>query len=251
MTESKVVLVTGAAKRIGASIARTFHSNGYKILIHAKNSMLEAKNLCSEFNRVKKNTAVALCADFDSQSETIELANAALSYFGRIDVLINNASMFYPTPLIEAKPTDWDSLFNSNVKAAFFLSQALYPELTNRHGSIINIVDAHVDKPLQNHVLYNMAKSALKSMTKTLSLEMAPRVRVNGISPGAILWPEDLEQKDNEETQSRKKEILDSIPMKRIGSAEDISNLAYFFAENGQYITGQIIKVDGGRSLSL
>ena len=250
MTESKVVLVTGAAKRIGASIARTFHSNGYKILIHAKSSIIEAKNICSEFNRVKKNTAVALCADFDSQSETIELANTALSYFGRIDVLINNASMFYPTPLIEAKPTDWDSLFNSNVKAAFFLSQALYPELTKRHGSIINIVDAHVDKPLQNHVLYNMAKSALKSMTKTLSLEMAPRVRVNGISPGAILWPEDLEQKDNEETQSRQKEILDSIPMRRIGSAEDISNLAYFFAESGQYITGQVIKVDGGRSLS-
>ena len=249
MTDSKVVLITGAAKRIGASIARNFHRNGYKILIHARNSRLEATNLCSELNEGTKNTAVALYADFDSWSETSKLSDTALGYFGRIDVLINNASMFYPTPLIEANPADWQSLFNSNVKAAFFLSQALYPELTKRNGSIINIVDAHVDKPLRNHVIYNMAKSALKSMTKTLSLEMAPQVRVNGISPGAILWPEDLEQADNEETQRRQKEILDSIPMKRIGCAEDISNLAYFFAENGQYITGQIIKVDGGRSL--
>ncbi len=250
MTDSKVVLITGAAKRIGASIAQTFHKNGYKILVHAKNSMREAETLCCEFNKVKNNTAAALYADFDSRNETLELSNKALSYFGRIDVLINNASMFYPTPLIEAEPADWDSLFNSNVKAAFFLSQALHPELTKRHGSIINIVDAHVDKPLRNHVLYNMAKSALKSMTKTLSLEMAPQVRVNGISPGAILWPEDLEQQGNEEIQKRQKEILDSIPMKRIGSAIDISNLAYFFAENGKYITGQVIKVDGGRSLN-
>ena len=250
MTDSKVVLVTGAAKRIGASIARTFHRNGYRILIHAKNSMHEATNLCSEFNKVKNNTAVALYADFDSGIETFELSNTALNYFGRIDVLINNASMFYPTPLSETKTADWDSLFNSNVKAAFFLSQALYPELAKRNGSIVNIVDAHVDKPLRNHVLYNMTKSALKSMTKTLSLEMAPQVRVNGISPGAILWPEDLEKENNEEILKRQKEILDSIPMKRIGSAEDISNLAYFFAENGQYITGQVIKVDGGRSLS-
>ena len=250
MTDSKVVLITGAAKRIGASIARNFHRNGYRILIHARNSRHEATTLCSELNEVTDNTAVALYADFDSWSETLELSNTALCYFGRIDVLINNASMFYPTPLIEARPADWDSLFNSNVKAAFFLSQALYPELTKRNGSIINIVDAHVDKPLRNHVIYNMAKSALKSMTKTLSLEMAPRVRVNGISPGAILWPEDLEQEGNEEAQKRQKEILDSIPMKRIGSAEDISNLAYFFAENAQYITGQVIKVDGGRSLN-
>ena len=250
MTDSKVVLITGAAKRIGASIARTFHRNGYNILIHAKNSIHEAETLCSELNEVKNNTAVALYADFDSSSETLTLSKKALSYFGRIDVLINNASMFYPTPLIKAEHADWDSLFNSNVKAAFFLSQALYPELTKRHGSIINIVDAHVDKPLRNHVLYNMAKSALKSMTKTLSLEMAPEVRVNGISPGAILWPEDIEQHGNEEIQKRKKEILDSIPMKRIGSVIDISNLAYFFAENGEYITGQVIKVDGGRSLS-
>ena len=249
MTDSKVVLITGAAKRIGASIARTFHSNGYKVLIHARNSRLEATRLCSELNEITNNTAVALYADFDSWSETIKLSDTVSEYFGRIDALINNASMFYPTPLIEANPADWEKLFNSNVKAAFFLSQALHPELKKRNGSIINIVDAHVDKPLRNHVIYNMAKSALKSMTKTLSLEMAPRVRVNGISPGAILWPEDLEQEDNEEAQKRQKEILDSIPMKRIGSAEDISNLAYFFAENGQYITGQVIKVDGGRSL--
>ena len=250
MTNSKVILITGAAKRIGASIARHFHKNGYRVLIHARNSRHEATTLCSELNEITNNTAVALYADFDSLSETLELSETALGYFGRIDVLINNASMFYPTPLIQAKLADWDSLFNSNVKASFFLSQALYPELSKRNGSIINIVDAHVDKPLQNHVLYNMAKSALKSMTKTLSLEMAPQVRVNGISPGAILWPEDFEKKDNEETQSRQKEILDSIPMKRIGSAEDISNLAYFLAENGQYVTGQVIKVDGGRSLS-
>jgi len=249
MMDSKVVLVTGAAKRIGASIVRTFHANGYRVLIHARSSKNDATALCSELNKIKKNSAGTIYADFDSHDETQKLAVVALSHFGRIDVLINNASMFYPSPLLEAKPDDWNSLFNSNVKAAFFLSQALASELTKRHGCIINIIDAHADKPFRNHVLYNMAKSALKSMTKTLSLEMAPQVRVNGISPGAILWPEALEQEIDDEIDRQKAEIYDSIPMKRIGSEKDISNLAYFFAERAQYITGQIIKVDGGRSL--
>ena len=249
MMNSKVVLVTGAAKRIGASIVRTFHANGYRVLIHAKSSKNEANALRSELNKMQKNSAGTIYADFDSHIETQKLSVAALDYFGRIDVLINNASMFYPSPLLAAIPDDWSSLFNSNVKAAFFLSQALTSELKKRKGSIINIIDAHADRPLRNHVLYNMAKSALKSMTKTLSLEMAPHVRVNGISPGAILWPETLEQESDEKINQQKVEILDSIPMKRIGSAEDISNLAYFFAEKGQYITGQVIKVDGGRSL--
>ena len=247
--DSKVVLVTGAAKRIGASIARTFHANGYRVLVHARSSKTEATALSSELNKIKKNSAGTFYADFNSHHETQELSVAALEHFGRIDVLINNASTFYPSPLFEASADDWSSLFNSNVKAAFFLSQALAPELTKRKGSIINIVDAHADKPLRNHVLYNMAKAALKSMTKTLALEMAPHVRVNGISPGAILWPEALEQKFDEKIDQQKAEICDSIPMKRIGNAKDISNLAYFFAESGQYITGQVIKVDGGRSL--
>ena len=246
---SKVVLVTGAAKRIGASIVRTFHANGYRVLIHARSSKNEAIALRSELNKIQKNSAGTIYADFDSHDETQKLAVAALAHFGRIDVLINNASMFYPSPHLEAKPDDWDKLFNSNVKAAFFLSQALAPELTRRHGCIINIIDAHADKPLRNHVLYNMAKSALKSMTKTLALEMAPQVRVNGISPGAILWPEALEKKVDGQLDRQKAEIRNSIPMKRIGSAEDISNLAYFFAEKGHYVTGQVIKVDGGRSL--
>ena len=246
---SKVVFITGAAKRIGASIARIFHANGYRVLIHARSSKNEATALRSELNRKRKDSAGTIYADFDSHEDTQKLSIAALDHFGRIDTLINNASMFYPSPLLSANADDWDSLFNSNTKGAFFLSQALAPELTKRHGCIINIVDAHADKPLRNHVLYNMAKSALKSMTKTLALEMAPHVRVNGISPGAILWPEGFEKKFNEQINQQKAKILDSIPMKRIGSAEDISNLAYFFAEKGQYITGQVIKVDGGRSL--
>ena len=249
MKDSKVVLITGAAKRIGASIARTFHANGYRVLIHANNSKDEAIELCFELNKERVSSANALFADFNCHEETLKIATDALNYFGRIDVLINNASMFYPSSLAQAKTTDWDKLFNSNVRAAFFLSQSLAKELSERSGCIINIVDTHADKPLKDHAVYCMAKSALKSMTKSLSLELAPRVRVNGISPGAILWPTEIEEEVHDKGQQKKNAILDSIPLTRLGDPQDISNLAYFFAEEGDYITGQVVKVDGGRSL--
>ena len=236
--------MTGATGGIGNSILEKLVSGGSNVLATGTNEdkLKKIKDKYRNVNILKFNIS-----DHDKIEEFVE--NSCKIFSNRIDVLINNASTFYPSPLFEASADDWSSLFNSNVKAAFFLSQALAPELTKRKGSIINIVDAHADKPLRNHVLYNMAKAALKSMTKTLALEMAPHVRVNGISPGAILWPEALEQKFDEKIDQQKSEICASIPMKRIGKAKDISNLAYFFAESARYITGQVIKVDGGRSL--
>ena len=193
--------------------------------------------------------AKAIPCDVRDEKQVVRLFELTLDKFGRIDVLINNASMFYPSSLAQAKTSDWDKLFNSNVRAAFFLSQSLAKELSERSGCIINIVDTHADKPLKDHAVYCMAKSALKSMTKSLSLELAPRVRINGISPGAILWPTEIEEEVHDKGQQKKNAILDSIPLKRLGDPQDISNLAYFFAEEGDYITGQVVKVDGGRSL--
>ena len=249
MSDSKVVFITGAAKRIGACIATTFHSKGYRVLIHTNKSKEEGTKLADELNKIREKSAEVLHADFNKLTQIKHVAESALDFFGRIDTLINNASMFYPTPIELTTQSDWDKLFNSNVRAAFFLCQSLAGELSSRSGCIINIVDAHVDKSLRNHPIYNMAKSALKSMTKSLALDMAPSIRVNGVSPGAILWPPTIEKNNSETTEKTKKKLLAAIPLQRLGKPEDIANMVYFLAENGNYISGQVIKVDGGRSL--
>jgi len=249
MTNSKVVLITGAAKRIGACIATTFHSKGYRVLIHANKSIEEGTKITEELNQAREKSAAFLQADFNELKKIERFSENALDYFGRIDALVNNASMFYPTPIKHLKQSDWDKLFNSNVRAAFFLCQALEDELSSRSGSIINIVDAHVGKTLRDHSIYSMAKSALNSMTKSLALELGNSIKVNGVSPGAILWPPNLEEDNSEATEKIKKELLAKIPLQRLGKPEDIANMVYFLAESGNYISGQVIKVDGGRSL--
>jgi pteridine reductase len=249
MSNSKVVLITGAAKRIGACIATTFHSKGYRVLIHVNESRKEGEKLALKLNQIRENSAAIFQADFNDQNELDKIAEDSLQFFGRLDVLINNASMFYPTPIEQAQQTDWDELFNSNVRAAFFLCRSLSSELKSRSGCIINIIDAHADRCLRNHPIYNMAKSALKSMTKSLALDLGPSIRVNGVSPGAILWPPDLENDNSEDSKNKKEDLLKEIPLQRLGKPEDIANAAYFLSECETYMTGQVIKVDGGRSL--
>lgn len=242
-TYPATVLITGAAKRIGAEIAKYFHANQFNTIIHYHRSHQEAEALANELNATRSNSAAILQADLNDIQALTKLSRDAQQIFGRIDILINNASSFYPTPLGETDDKHWDTLFNSNAKAPFFLSQALLPELKKNSGCIINMVDIYAEKPLQNHTLYCMAKSALAMMTQSLAKELGPDIRVNGIAPGAILWPEG-------ETQENHKELLDKTCLKRLGQIEDIIRTIDFITKN-KYLTGQIIKIDGGRSINI
>lgn len=238
------ILITGGAKRIGKAIAEHFHANGFNVVISYRHSQSGADSLVSDLNQLRSNSAKALPLDLSDYNQFKAFSLDAINAFGGIDVLVNNASAFYPTPIENASNDDWDDLMGSNVKAAFFLSQALLPELKKQQGSIINLVDIYAEKPLKDHPIYSMSKAAIAMMTRALAQDLAPDVRVNGISPGAILWPET----SNPEWE---KALLEKVPMQRIGSAEDIARTAYFLSCSAPYITGQIIAVDGGRSLNM
>ncbi|WP_339349160.1 SDR family oxidoreductase [uncultured Alteromonas sp.] len=263
---SPVALITGAAKRIGATMAKTLHSAGYRVIIHYGHSAEDANALVNSLNAKRPNSAICLQADLCKLEDITRLAEQAtapdafslgsntvhadsnvkagsnVKAMPRIDVLINNASSFYPTPLGDISANDWQALVGSNVQGPLFLSQALWPTLKASNGCIINMVDMHIDRPLPHHTVYGLAKTALASITRSLAVEMAPEVRVNGIAPGAILWPE------RELEHDQKQRLLDSIPLGGLGSPEDIANTATFLI-SANYITGQIIYVDGGRSL--
>lgn len=246
---SKVVFITGAAKRIGATIARTFHRNGFKVIIHYHRSADEAQSLIADLNNQRANSAAALQADLTDRDATLSMAKKVTGIFGRLDVLVNNASSFYPTKFGEIEQQTWDDLIDSNLRAAFFMSQHLASELEAQQGSIINIVDTHSDRPLQGFPTYSIAKAGLKAMTKSLAIELAPKVRVNGVSPGAILWPPSLENDQDPDVLERRKTTLAKIPLARLGRKEDIAEAVYYFATEATYITGYTLKVDGGRSL--
>lgn len=241
--DNPVALVTGSAKRIGAAIAKGLHAAGYNLVLHYRNSQTTAENLIAELNQQRADSAICIQADFDQLESVKTLAEKATQQWQRLDLLVNNASMFYPTPLANSRVQDWNSLFNSNLQAPYFLIQALAVALKKSQGSIINIADIYADKPLKNHSLYCMAKAGNVMMTKSLALELAPDVRVNGIAPGAILWPETP-------TDDAQK-ILEKIPMQKLGSPSEIVNLVLFLANKTNYITGQIISVDGGRALNI
>jgi pteridine reductase len=248
MSNNPVAIVTGGAQRIGSAICRTLHAHDYNVVIHYRNSKQAADDLCHHLNFARSNSAIALTADLNQVHSINTLIEQALQQWGQVDALINNASSFYPTPVSQATEDQWDDLFNSNVKGAFFLSQAAAPQLQKTQGTIINIVDIHAQKPLKGHSIYSMAKAALAMMTQSLAKELAP-IRVNGISPGAILWPE-LDGKEGL-NQQQKSDILEKIPLAKPGTAEDIANTVLFLLQGSPYITGQIISVDGGRSLSM
>lgn len=243
---SPVILVTGAARRIGAEMIRHFHARGFRVLIHCRQSLTAANALAATCNQVRPDSAAVLQQDLDSATAADTLATQALSVWQRVDVLVNNASAFYPTPVGRIRETDWEALMNSNAKAPLFLSQALAPTLKAHCGSIINLTDMHAEAGLTAHAPYTMAKAALIAMTRTLARELAPEIRVNAIAPGAILWPES----DTDLSDSAQQAILAGIPMASLGSPDNIAATAYFLAVQASYVTGDIIRVDGGRRLT-
>ena len=247
--EHPVALITGSAKRIGAAIARRFHEAGYRLIVHFNGSRNEALNLQAKLNTIRSDSVNCVQASLAKRSEVDQLSREALNCFGRIDVLINNASSFYATPLKESTQEQWDDLIDSNLRGAYFLSVALSEELKRRQGNVINILDAMVDGAIQGFPIYNIAKAGLKSMTLALAKEMSPTVRVNAVSPGAILWPSHLEDPQDEAAETVRKKALDGIPLRRTGTVEDIANTAFFLADQATYMTGAVIKVDGGRAL--
>jgi len=238
------MLITGGARRIGAATALHFHQLGYNLIVHYCRSGQQALALCEKLNQMRPNSATALQGDLEQQEQVKILAQNALDHWGRINVLVNNASAFYPTPVGETSEQHWNDLFASNAKAPFFLSQYLHEPLGRERGCIINMIDITALQPLARHTVYCMAKAALYTMTKSLAKELAPNIRVNGIAPGAILWP------DNNMTEAEKEKIRATIPMKKSGTPDDIARTIQFLVEDAPYITGQVIAVDGGRSLS-
>ena len=239
----RVLLITGGARRVGAQIARTLHGAGAKVLLHYRTSEAAAKALAAELNQLRPGSVALHGADLHAENAPAALVAAALREFGRIDILINNASAFYPTAVGEISTAQWDDLFGSNVKAPLFLSQAAAPSLREQHGLIINMVDIHGLRPLKGHPVYSAAKAALAMLTRALAQELGPEIRVNGIAPGPILWPEGLTN------EGLKKEIIAKTALKRHGTPGDVARTALFLAQDAPYITGQIIAVDGGRSI--
>ncbi len=242
MTDSPVALITGAAKRIGRTLATRLHQAGYNVIVHYHYSHEEACQLKSQLNSERANSVEIFQANLCNIDEVEAMAKQARQIFGRVDVLINNASAFYPTPLGTITLSDWDALIGSNVKGALFLSQALKESLYQSNGCIINITDMHVDRPLPEHSVYCLAKSALSSLTRSLATELAPTVRVNAIAPGPILWPE--RQMDEDEKQ----QLIKTVPLNRLGSPDAIAQAAQFLLA-ADYVTGQTLYVDGGRSI--
>lgn len=237
------MLVTGGAKRLGAAIGRTLHAAGASIVVHYHQSRPAADELVAELERVRPGSALAVRADLHSLEQLPALVEAALARYGRLDVLVNNASTFYPTPVGTITPAQFDDLVGTNLRAPLFLSQAAADALRRTQGSIINMLDIHARRPLKAHPVYSAAKAGLVMLTKSLARELGPEVRVNGIAPGPVLWPErDLDD-------ALKAEIVSKTALKRSGSPDDIARAALYLATEAPYVTGQVITVDGGRSL--
>ena len=240
----KTVLITGAARRVGAVVARRLHEAGANLAIHYRSSAGEAQALCAEMNSQRGDSAVALQADLLDTAVLPGLVDATVRAFGGLDVLINNASSFYATPVGEITPAHWDDLVGTNLRAPLFLSQAAAPQLRLRQGLIINIVDVHGMRPLKRFPVYSAAKAGLIMLTQSLARELAPTVRVNAIAPGPVLFPEEGM------TPEIEAKIVDSTLLKRSGTPGDIAGAALFFAAHAPYVTGQVLAVDGGRSIN-
>ena len=241
---NKWVLITGGAKRIGARIARTLHAEEMNLVIHFNTSNDDANELCSELNSIRNDSAIAIGSNLTNQTEVESLITKVIETTGQLDVLINNASTFYPTPIEDITLEDWDNLMGTNLKAPLFLCKHAAPHIKESKGCIINMIDIHASKPLKNHPIYGSAKSGLVMLTRSLAKDLAPEVRVNGIAPGMILWPE------NGPSEETKQKVIDQIPLKRSGEPNDIAQTVLFLIAHADYITGQIIAVDGGRGIN-
>jgi len=236
-------LVTGAAKRIGAAIATGLHEAGANVAIHYYSSQAEAEALVAKLNAARPDSAIAVCADLKDSHVIAPLIEAVTSQTHRLDILVNNASSFYPSPLESVTEAQWDELIGSNLKAPVFLCQAALPWLRKAQGVIINIVDVHAQRPLRNYPLYGIAKAGLAMLTRSLAKDLGPDIRVNGVSPGAILWPESGMPENIQKT------ILREVALKRAGEPADVAAAVVFFVRDAPYVTGQILAVDGGRSV--
>jgi pteridine reductase len=244
MGESRsVALVTGSARRIGAAIARRLHAAGYDLALHYRDSAGDAQAVAAELEGARSNSTLLLQADLAGFDRLPELVAKTVGRFGRLDALVNNASMFYPTAFGATTPAQWDELFAVNARAPFFLAQAAAPHLANASGAIVNIADIHAERPLREHAVYAMSKAALLHMTRSLALELAPTVRVNAVSPGAILWPEGGKDPDAQAA------LLARTPLGRTGTPEEIAEAVLWLLRDADYCTGQTLHVDGGRML--
>ena len=241
--DNKVVLVSGAARRIGAAIVTRLHAEGARVAIHYRGSADEADALCSDLNAGRADSAQTFRGDLLDTNYLPQLVADVVAWGGGLDVLVNNASTFYPTPVGTITESHWNDLVGSNFKAPLFLSQAAAPHLRAARGAIVNIVDIHGQRPLRDHPVYGPAKAALAMLTRALAKDLAPEVRVNGVSPGAILWPEDGM------TETAQASILKEVPLGRPGEPGDIAACVLYLLRDAPYVTGQIIAVDGGRSI--
>ncbi len=245
--QGKVVLITGGAKRVGAAIARCLHAHGARIMVHYRTSTNEARALQAELNAHREDSVALIQGDLLNLATLPSIIRETIKRFGRLDVLVNNASSFFPTVIGEIEEKTWDDLIGTNLKAPMFLSQAAAVELRANQGCIINIVDIHADRPMKNYVVYSIAKGGLVALTKSLARELAPEVRVNGVAPGAIVWPEEEAWSDEVSRQR----IISQTLLKRVGEPDDIAKAVRYLIYDAPYVTGQILAVDGGRTVNL
>ena len=240
-----VALITGAGRRVGAVIARTLHAAGYDLALHYRHSADAAQSLADELELQRADSTILVHAELAELDTLPGLVGSVLARFGRLDALVNNASAFYPTPVGSATPAQWNELFASNAQAPFFLAQAATPALRQAGGAIVNLVDIYAERPLANHPIYCMAKAALLAMTRALALDLGPQVRVNAVAPGAVMWPSEGKSYDD------KQAMLERTPLKRGGSPEDVASAVLWLLRDAPFVAGQVIRVDGGRTLSV
>jgi pteridine reductase len=245
--KNKVVLITGGAKRVGAAICRSLHAEGYTMMIHYKSSLHEAQALQAELNLHRADSAAIVHGDLLDIENIPKLVSATISQFGRLDVLINNASTYYASELGDIDESKWHDLMGSNLKAPLFLSQAAASELRKNHGCIVNITDMHVERPKKGYIIYSVAKAGLVTLTKSLAHELSPEVRVNAVAPGPVKWPESNPQFD----EVYRQRVINQTLLKRVGEAEDVAKAVKFLIADAPFITGHVLAVDGGRSINL
>ena len=245
--QGKVILVTGGAKRVGAAICRKLHVAGALIALHYRSAEQEAQALHAELNAVRANSVLCIQADLLNAAILPKLVADTIQYFGRLDGLVNNASSFFPTPLATISEQHWHDLIGTNLKAPLLLAQAAAAELKRTNGAIVNIIDIHAERPMKNYLLYSVAKSGLAGLTRALAQELAPHVRVNGVSPGVNIWPENNAWAN----EAQRRESIARTLLQHAGEPEDIARTVQFLLNDAPYITGQIIAVDGGKSINI
>ncbi|TDB29824.1 pteridine reductase [Stenotrophomonas sp. ATCM1_4] len=240
----RVALVTGSARRIGAAIARHLHAHGYRVALHAHSSTEEMQSLAFDLESERPGSVLAVEADLRDPAALPDMLEQVVSHFGQLDALVNNASNFFPTPFGQVQPSQWDELLAVNARAPFFLAQVAAPHLIRQRGAIVNLTDLHATQPLRDYPAYSIAKAALEMVTRSLALELAPHVRVNAVAPGAILWPEEGK------SELAKQKLMERTPLGRIGTPHEIASAVRWLLDDAGYITGQTLRLDGGRTLT-